>query len=240
MLSALWWGGLAASTLFIGYFLASRNLSNRTIGIIMGIGAGALIGAIAYELVPLSYVSDRGLGLAFLLGAFAFYLGDWLIDRFGGGNKSKDIPDDQTNQPSGAIFVGSLLDAVPESLILGMSVAVGGEVNVAFLIAAIFSNIPEALGGTIDLIAAGYTRRRIFWMWTILAIASAAFAGLGYIVVFWMPGATGDLALAFSSGALLTMLAGSMMPEAFERGGKLVGLFTVLGFLLSAVLVIAE
>jgi ZIP family zinc transporter len=67
---------------------------------------------------------------------------------------------------------------------------------------------------------------------------SAACAGLGYLVVRWLPGADGRIAQAFAAGAMLTMLADAMMPEAFEHGGKLVGLMTVMGFLIAAILAI--
>jgi ZIP family zinc transporter len=96
------------------------------------------------------------------------------------------------------------------------------------------------VAGTLNLEAAGRARRTIFWMWTALVIISAASAGLGYIVIRWMPGADGRLAQAFAAGAMLTMLADAMMPEAFEHGGKLVGIFTVMGFLLAAMLAVAQ
>ncbi len=69
-------------------------------------------------------------------------------------------------------------------------------------------------------------------------IISAACAGLGYLVVHWLPGADGRIAQAFAAGAMLTMLADAMMPEAFEHGGKLVGLVTVMGFLAAAILAV--
>ena len=119
MLSAFLWGGLAAAALLVGYTLAGRGLSNRTIGIVMGIGAGALLSAIAYELVPESVLGATGMGVAFALGAIAFFVGDWFIDR-GGGADRKDIVGDQTGGSGAAIFVGTLLDNVPESIILGM------------------------------------------------------------------------------------------------------------------------
>jgi ZIP family zinc transporter len=73
-------------------------------------------------------------------------------------------------------------------------------------------------------------------MWTLLVLVSAACAGLGYAAVLWLPGVTGRTAHAFAAGAMLTMLADAMMPEAFEHGGNLVGLFTVLGFAAAAAL----
>jgi ZIP family zinc transporter len=238
MISALLWGGLAAASLLIGFVLSGRGLSNRTIGMVMGVGAGALLSAIAYELIPESNLYGRGMAITFCLGAIAFFAGDWLIDRRGGADR-KDIAGEQVGSGS-AIFIGTLLDNVPESIILGMSLALGGAVNVAFLAAVFVSNLPEGVAGSLNLEAAGRSRRTIFWMWTTLVIISAACAGLGYLVVRWLPGADGHYAQAFAAGAMLTMLADAMMPEAFEHGGKLVGLFTVMGFLAAAILAVME
>ena len=235
MLSAFLWGGAAAAALLVGYALAGRGLSNRTIGIVMGIGAGALISAIAYELMPESVLEVAGTGAAMALGAIAFFVGDWLVDGRGGGDR-KDIAGDQTGGSGAAIFVGTLLDNIPESIILGMSLALGGAINVAFLAAVFVSNLPEGVAGTVNLAAAGHSRRNIFWMWTILVLISAASAALGYALARWLPGVQGVYAQAFAAGAMLTMLADAMMPEAFQHGGKTVGLFTVLGFAMAAVL----
>ena len=221
--------------MLIGFALAGRGLSKRTIGLIMGFGAGALISAIAYELVPESAVEGWNTALAFLLGALAFFAGDWLVDRRGGADR-KDIAGDQPGGSGGAIFVGTLLDNVPESIILGMSLALGGAINLAFLAAVFISNLPEGVAGSINLTNSGVPRRRVFWMWAALVLISAACAAVGYAVVYILPAADGRTAQAFAAGAMLTMLADAMMPEAFEHGGKLVGLFTVFGFLAAAVL----
>ena len=206
---------------------------------IMGIGAGALISAIAYELIPESTLAGSGMAFAFGLGAIAFFTGDWLIDHRGGG-KRKAIASGQVSGSGAAIFIGTLLDNVPESIILGMSLALGGAINVAFLAAVFVSNLPEGVAGSINLQAAGYARRKVLWMWTLLVLVSAACAGLGYGAGHWLPGVTGRNAQAFAAGAMLTMLADAMMPEAFEHGGKLVGLFTVFGFMAAAVLSFAD
>jgi ZIP family zinc transporter len=239
MISAILWGGLAAASLLIGYFLATRGLSERTLGTVMGIGAGALLAAIAYELVPESNIDGWDMVLAFGLGAIAFFLGDWAIDRRGGAER-KDIAGNVEGGSGAAIFIGTLLDNVPESMILGLGLALGGAVNLAFLVAVFISNLPEGVAGSINLEAAGYPRQRIFWMWFFLVAVSAICAGLGYLLIVWLSEADGRLVQAFAAGAMLTMLADAMMPEAFEHGGKAVGLFTVMGFLLSAVLSVAE
>jgi ZIP family zinc transporter len=205
----------------------------------MGIGAGALIAAIAYELIPESNIANWDVVLAFGLGAVAFFLGDWAIDRRGGAER-KDIAGSGATGSGAAIFIGTLLDNVPESIILGMGLALGGAINFAFLVAVFISNLPEGVAGSINLEAAGYARARIFWMWFSLVLVSAACAGVGYLLIRRLPQADGRIVQAFAAGAMLTMLADAMMPEAFEHGGKTVGLFTVLGFLLAAILSVLE
>jgi ZIP family zinc transporter len=175
----------------------------------------------------------------FALGAFAFYFGDWAIDRQGGADR-KNIAGSNEGGSGAAIFIGTLLDNVPESIILGMSVALGGAVNLAFLIAVFISNLPEGVAGSLNLEAAGYPRTRIFWMWFSLVLVSAACAGLGYYLIGRLPEADGRIVQSFAAGAMLTMLADAMMPEAFEHGGKTVGLFTALGFLTAATLSVLE
>ena len=238
MLEAVLWGGLAAASLLIGFYLATRGPSLRVTGLIMGIGAGALVAAIAYELVPESILGGWGMGLAFGLGAVAFFLGDWVVDRRGGEDR-KDIAGSSETGSGAAIFIGTLLDNVPESIILGMGLALGGAINLAFLVAVFISNLPEGVAGSLNLEAAGYPRRKVFGMWAVLVGVSAACAGLGYLLVGRLPGIDGRMAQAFAAGAMLTMLADAMMPEAFEHGGKMVGLFTALGFLTAAVLSVA-
>jgi zinc transporter, ZIP family len=236
---AILWGGFAAASLLIGFVLAAQEPPNRVIGLIMGFGGGALISAIAYELVPESLLTGADVPLAFGLGALAFFAGDWLVDHRGGGDR-KDITGKHANGSGAAIFIGTLLDNVPESIILGMSLAIGGAINLAFLIAVFISNLPEGVAGTINLEASGRSRPNIFLLWELLVIISALCAGLGYTLIRWLPGVDGRYAQAFAAGAMLTMLADAMMPEAFEHGGKLVGLFTVFGFLVAAMLSIAQ
>jgi zinc transporter, ZIP family len=233
MIAAALWGGLAALSLVIGYLLAERGLPHRTIGLIMGFGGGALISAIAYELVPESAIGGWGMAVAFLAGALVFFVGDWFIDRWGGSHRKKIMA--KSGSGSGAaIFVGTLLDAIPESIVLGMGLALGGSIGVAFLVAVFVSNLPEGVAGTVNLAAAGHSRRNTLWMWLALVAISAGCAAVGFGLVEWIPSADSRIVQAFAAGAVLTMLADAMMPEAFAHGGRLTGLFTVAGFAAAA------
>ena len=112
-------------------------------------------------------------------------------------------------------------------------------VSVAFVAAVFVSNIPQGTAGTTSLQDAGYSRGRITRLWTLLTVACAVVALLGYVVGDQMPNA-GVYPQAFAGGAVLTMLADSMMPEAFEHGGDSTGLLTVLGFLVAGALTLAQ
>jgi ZIP family zinc transporter len=204
----------------------------------MGFGAGTMLSAVAYELIPeSSFGHGAAVGVSVLLGALAYYVGDRLIDR-GGGADRQSI--DQTQGGSGAaMFLGALLDGIPEAFILGVTLALGGSVSLAFLAAIFVSNIPQGLAGTTSLRDAGYATERITKMWGALTAACAVSALLGYHLADRLPDA-GVNAEAFAGGAVLMMLADSMMPEAFEHGGRTVGLLTVLGFLVAGVLAVVQ
>jgi zinc transporter, ZIP family len=241
---AAFWGALAASSLVIGAVLAVRvRLSNRVIGSVMGFGAGALLGGIAYELVPDSLIGGAGreIFVAFAAGTLTFFVCDWLIDNRGGRHRKKIGRERTAAGDSGtAIFLGTLLDGIPESLTLGLGLALGGVISVAFLAAVFVSNIPEGIAGTTSLLAEGHSRRRVLWMWIGLVTASAAAAAAGYALVRFVPVTDGRLIQGFAAGGVLIMLADVMMPEAFEHGGKVVGLLTTLGFMMAAVLSVWE
>ena len=225
--AAFGWGTLAASSLVIGALVAIWfNLSLRTIGLIMGFGAGVLISAVSFDLVEEASDMSAGNG-AVAWGIFAG--GDWLIGRLGGGDR-KDAGGDQGQGSALAIVLGTVLDGIPESMVIGLTIYQGGEVGAAYLAAVFISNLPESVSSTSGLVAGGWARTRVLWMWVAIAVVSglASIAGFG-LFQNSSPDTVGFV-LAFAAGAILTMLANTMMPEAFEHGGKLVGVVTTLGF----------
>jgi ZIP family zinc transporter len=229
-LIAALWGVLAASSLLIGALLALwLRPSTRIIGLIMGFGAGALISALAYELIEEAIMANAPVALGMAVGAAVYFGGDWFVDRRGGQDR-KNIAGGDSSGSGEAIFIGTLLDGIPESFVLGAGLALGESVGLAFLIAVFISNLPEAMAATASLQSAGRTRSGILMMWLWLVLGSAIGAAVGYITILMVPSADGAFAQAFAGGAMLTMLADAMMPEAFEHGGPVVGLITTLGF----------
>ena len=132
-----------------------------------------------------------------------------------------------------AIVLGTILDGIPESIVLGLSLLGGGGVSVAMLAAVFLSNLPEALSSTAGLSKSGWGRKGILGLWVVVTIVSGISALAGYAFFDGAPVATIAFVQAFAGGALLTMLADTMMPEAFRYGGKQVGLVTTLGFALA-------
>ena len=138
-----------------------------------------------------------------------------------------------------SIVLGTLLDGIPESFILGLGFASGEEVSAAFIAAVFISNLPEALGASAGLRERGRQRGPVIAMWAAIAVASAVSAGLGYFFSE-LSGGSGAFVLAFAGGAVLTMLANTMIPESYEEGGKLVGITVVMGFTLAVLLTSLE
>ncbi len=231
MAEALFWGLLASSSLLVGSALALvRPLNLQVIGLITAFGAGVLISAVAYELVQeASETSNRGVALGLAAGSLTFFLGDHAIDRRGGDNR-KDMGGKQAGGVALALVLGTVLDGVPESLVLGLGLVTGDTVSFAMLAAVFLSNFPEAAAATTGLAKSGWATSRILALWAAVVVVSGLASLAGF--AFFDSASPGVLAfvLAFAGGSILTMLADTMMPQAFEQGGKLAGLFTTLGF----------
>jgi len=231
--SAFGWGTLAASSLVIGAIIAFLfRLSLRTIGLIMAFGAGVLISAVAFDLIAEAFEMSSGTGWS-IAGLFAgcavFFGGDTLIDRLGGGER-KDADGSQESGSSLAIVLGTVLDGVPESMVIGLTIFKGGAVGAAYLIAVFISNLPESISSTSGLVASGWEKSRVLWMWIGIAIVSGLASLAGYALFQESSPDVVAFVLAFAAGAILTMLANTMMPEAYEHGGKWVGVATTIGF----------
>lgn len=201
----------------------------------MAFGSGVLISAVAYDLVDEAFKTSAGSGGVaggLFAGALAFFAGDALIDRMGGEHR-KSAGGEQASGSGLAIVLGTVLDGIPETAVLGLTIVEAGSVSAAILVAVFISNLPEAIAGTTGLTAAGWSGRRVMGLWTLVAAVSAVSALAGYTLLDDASNRTVAFVMSFAAGALLTMLADTMMPEAFKYGGRLVGLFTTLGFALA-------
>jgi ZIP family zinc transporter len=243
MWEALFWGLVSTSSLVLGGIIGvTISIGKRPLGLVMAFGAGVLISAVAYELVYESIEIGKGTGgptLGLALGALTFFFADRIISNMGASDRKA------INPAAGSALVipmllGIMLDGVPESVVIGLGILEGGTVSLAMLVAVFISNLPEAIAGTSGMRASGWSTVKILSLWLGIAVF-CAFATVGGYALF---GNASPFVLAFvqafAAGAILTMLANSMMPEAFEHGGTLAGLVTVLGFSVSVMVVLME
>jgi len=236
MVEAFLWGLLAASSLLIGALFAVRRPPHRrTLGLVMAFGAGVLLSAVSYELIaeatavgggPLSVV------LGVFAGAAAFTLGDILIGRFQRRRQGNAMPDAEEGAGL-SILLGALLDGVPETAVLGLTLLQTNEIGIAMLVAVFISNLPEGIAATTTLIEGGWKRSLVLEIWGAVVLACGLAAAAGYLLLDGASTGVISFVFAFSGGAVLTMLATSMMPEAYEHAGRPVGVVTVVGFVVA-------
>jgi ZIP family zinc transporter len=199
----------------------------------MAFGAGVLISAVSFELVEDAFetAGTGGVAAGLAAGALAFFAGDAWLDRRGGADRKRSRGARVPAAGAGvAIVLGIVLDGVPETAVIGLTVLQQGEVSVAMLVAVFLSNFPEAIAATTGLRTAGWAAPRILGLWALVMAASGLAALLGYALLDDASDRTVAFVLSFAAGSILTMLADTMMPEAFEHGGRRVGLLTTLGF----------
>jgi ZIP family zinc transporter len=237
-LQAAGWGLLSGSALVIGAGLTYLvHLPQRAIAAVMAFGAGVLISALSFELMDEAF--RRGgfpaTAAGFLGGAAVFTLANLGVNRLGARHRKRSGYSEQARQASAggglAIAIGALLDGVPESVVIGASLQEGGGVGLVVVAAIFLSNLPEGLSSAAGMRQAGRSPAYVFGVWGAIALASGAAAALGNVALAGASPALVAAVTAVAAGAILAMLADTMIPEAFETAHDFAGLVTVAGFL---------
>jgi ZIP family zinc transporter len=234
VIEAALWSLVASSSLVVGALIAVRfDLAQRTIGLVMGFGAGVLIAVLSVDLAVDAFERSSSLVLALglLAGGGTFFAGDLLLDRYG-GEKRKSSGGEQSEGNPLAIVLGVVLDGIPESAAIGVALIEGEAIGVAFVVAVFLSNLPESLSASSGLRKAGRSAWWIIRLWVLVSLVCAVSAMLAFGLLDESRQGLIAFVLAFAAGAILAMLADTMMPEAFEHAGRAVALVTVLGFAL--------
>jgi zinc transporter, ZIP family len=243
MLNAFLWGFLATVSLTIGGFIGiTFKIGKRTLGLIMAFGAGVLLSAVSYELIFEAIKRSFGSGatlLGYLAGALVFFLTDMLISRAGAQGR-KDIASAHKPNFAMPIVLATILDGIPEAAVIGMGLLGGGKVSLGLLVAVFISNLPEAIAGTSGMLAGAWSKKKILLLWLLISVVCAFASLAGYGLLINASHYTISFIQAFAAGAILMMLANTMIPEAYEHGGKLAGVFTILGFAVAICMALIE
>lgn len=234
-LLALGWGFLAASAVFIGASIGWRaDVPPRWNAGVMAFGSGVLLALIAFDVLGDAYV-DGGLDasvIGMFGGALAFTLGLLWLDRNGARDRKRAHTRIDTNRrAAGVVALATVLDGLPELLIIGLNFANGETVALATVIAVFLSNIPEAMSATTRMKRAGRSALYVAGVWAAVAIVGAIATLAGYQFFSETHDEWTAIGQAVAAGALLALLVDTMIPEAFTETHEFAGLMTALGFI---------
>lgn len=227
-LIALGSGAVAGSMLLLGAAIAWLvRVPQGVVAAILAFGSGVLISALAYELVEEAH-DDGGLWptvVGFAAGALIYVAASWIVD--GRGRRTGE-----GEQPSGtALLIGALVDGIPESVVLGTSVAATGGLSLPIVVAIAISNLPEGLSSTAEMKQAKRSAPYVFGVWGAVVAASGAAALLGFLLLRDAAPELTAVITTIAAGGILAMVCNTMIPTAFGRDRAATGLFATLGFL---------
>ena len=239
-LQAFLWGTAAGLALVLGAAVSWRwTIPPKIVSSTMSFGAGVLISALSFDLVD---EAVRGGGLwptvgGFLVGALLYVGANAVLATRGAKHRKRSgghQPSESDKPGSGtAIAIGALLDGIPESVVLGLGLVSGGTVSVAVLTAVFISNVPEGLSSTAGMKRSGRSAGYVFGVWGGIAVISGIASLIGYTALQDAPAEMVAFITAIAAGAILAMLADTMIPEAFEEHHVLTGLIASVGFLVA-------
>jgi len=236
-LQALLWGLLAGGALLLGALIGVRwQVPQRLVAAVMAFGSGVLISALSFEMMD-EAIETGGIAstaAGFLVGAAVYTAANWLLARKGARHRKRSAPHlaaEHKDASGAALAIGALLDGIPESIVIGLSLLGGEGVSVAVVVAVFLSNLPEGLSSAVGMKHTGRSPAHIYGIWAGIAVASGVAALLGYTVFHRFPPELLAAITAVAAGGVLAMVVDTMIPEAFEETHDFAGLIVAGGFL---------
>jgi zinc transporter, ZIP family len=247
----------------VGLFV---SLPKGIIAAIMAFGSGVLVAALTFSLVEEAFSLSQSIPpvvIGFILGGVSYSVSNYILDKKSKSGSDAVSSSDTTNNnitsnkncavrkrkrshgdnagggksASGlSLLVGSVMDNIPENMALGISLVTVGAVNIVLIAAIFISNFPEGLASTEGMKSNGRSKKYILILWSIAVIIGTISTAIGFSVLSKASPFVISVAISFAAGAILVMLAESMIPEAFEEGGSKIGLAVMAGFTIAFIL----
>jgi zinc transporter, ZIP family len=239
-LQAALWGLVSGGALLLGALVGVyAQVPRRLVAAIMAFGSGVLISALSFELMEDAF--ERGgygsAAIGFVLGASIFTAANLTLNRYGSKHRKRSgdhqLKDVERKGSGAALALGALIDGIPESMVVGISLTEGQGVGLVTVVAVFLSNFPEGLSSATGMKGAGRSKGYIFGVWGSIAMASGLASLLGFHVFDGAPDYIIAATMTVAAGAILAMLVDTMIPEAFEEAHDYAGLICVLGFVLA-------
>lgn len=254
MLEAGLWAALGQSALLVGALLVARYprlTEPRYLGLVMAFGAGTLISAITTDLVVPAYdeAGRAPAGLGLFVGAVGYYaLTSWLDRRAERENPEEPVEEAEAAAGEEALpaavdatatrnlTVGMVLDGIPESIAIGLTLLGGGTISVALVGAVFLANLPDAIGVAAAILAAGRPLRDVLGRFAAIVAVGALAGAIGYGLL--KPSEADLIAIiqAIAAGAMIVVTVNEMVPLAVRGAGRHAGLAAAAGFALAAFL----
>jgi zinc transporter, ZIP family len=250
-------GFIASIPLVIGCIVALFvSLPKGVIAAIMAFGSGVLVAALTFSLVEEAFSLSQSILpviIGFIFGGVSYSVANRILDKKSKGhrdssansntspvrNRKRSHGDNAGGGKSASglsLLVGSVMDNIPENMALGISLVTGGAVNIVLIAAIFISNFPEGLASTEGMKTNGRSKKYIIGLWSIAVIIGTISTAIGFAVLSKASPFVISIAISFAAGAILVMLAESMIPEAFEEGGSKIGLAAMAGFAVAFIL----
>jgi len=256
-------GFIASIPLVIGCIVALFvSLPKGVIAAIMAFGSGVLVAALTFSLVQEAFSLSQSIPpvvIGFILGGVSYSVANRILDKKSSGHGDSPAKSNTSGTRSNSrirnrirshgdnagggksasglsLLVGSVMDNIPENMALGISLVTGGAVNVVLIAAIFISNFPEGLASTEGMKSNGRNKKYIIGLWSIAVILGTISTAIGFAVLSKASPFVISVVISFAAGAILVMLAESMIPEAFEEGGSKIGLAAMVGFAVAFIL----